>query len=235
MADLEKLASQQGIQLTTQQLARFATYEAMLLAWNAHTNLTAIRDPAGVRIRHFLDALTCTQATGDLNNQHLIDIGTGAGFPGLPLKLCYPSLQLTLVDSVKKKTAFLHAVVERLQLTNVTILSERAETLGQHPLYREKFDWVVGRAVADLRVLAEYLLPLCKLGGHILAQKGVRALEEANRARDVLTLLGGSEPKLYEVNLPGRDTPHYLITSQKIAPTPSHYPRRPGIPAKRPL
>lgn len=235
MTDLHTLASPWGIDLSAQQIDQFATYETLLIEWNTRMNLTAIRDPAGIRTRHFLDALTCSTVTGNLNNQHLIDIGTGAGFPGLPLKILYPNLHLTLVDSVAKKTKFLQAIVDTLALPHVTILTERAETLGQHPAYRAQFDWVVARAVAQFRILAEYLLPLCRPKGHILAQKGHTAPQEAEQASQALTILGGSPPTIHPITLPGRHTPHHLIISQKIAPTPPRYPRRPGIPTKRPL
>jgi 16S rRNA (guanine527-N7)-methyltransferase len=162
-------------------------------------------------------------------------VGTGAGFPGLPLKILYPQLHLTLVESVAKKGQFLQAVVDELGLTNVTILAERAEVLGQQPQHRQQYDWAVARAVAELRVLVEYLLPLCCLGGHMLAQKGEGVHEEVASARSAITLLGGAEPKLASITLPGREQPHYLVTILKVREAPEAYPRRVGVPGKRPL
>lgn len=235
---MELLAEQAatfGLMLTPPQLAQFARYEALLLAWNEQLNLTAVRDPAGIRLRHFLDSLTCATVTGDLSGQRLIDVGTGAGFPGLPLKLLYPSLHLVLVESVGKKARFLEAVVADLALTGVTVLAERAELLGQQPAHREQYDWAVARSVAELRVLVEYLLPLCRVGGQVLAQKGTSAAAEAAGAAQAIATLGGATPLLTPVQLPGRDQPHYLLTIRKTHPTPAGYPRRPGLPAKRPL
>lgn len=235
---MERLAEQAaafGLALTPPQLAQFARYEELLLAWNEQLNLTAIRDPAGIRLRHFLDSLTCATVTGDLSGQRLIDVGSGAGFPGLPLKLLYPSLHLVLVESVGKKARFLKAVVADLALTGVAVLAERAELLGQQPAHREQYDWVVARSVAELRILVEYLLPLCRVGGQVLAQKGTSAAAEAAQAAPAIATLGGNTPHLTPVQLPGRDQPHYLLTIPKIHPTPAGYPRHPGLPAKRPL
>jgi 16S rRNA (guanine527-N7)-methyltransferase len=207
----------------------------MLREWNERINLTTIVTPADIEIRHFLDSLTVATATGDLTGKRLIDVGTGAGFPGLPLKILYPDLQLTLVESVAKKTGFLEAVVAELGLEGITILAERAETLGQHPAHREQYDWAVARAVAALPVLVEYLLPFCRVGGAALAQKGQSAPGEVSEARRAMRLLGGGEPVLHTVELPGRAERHYLVVIPKTASTPASYPRSPGRPAKKPL
>src|SRR5690606_10249262 len=145
---------------------QFATYARLLQSWNEKLNLTAIADEEGIRVRHFLDSLSCATVTGPLDGQSLVDVGTGAGFPGLPLKILYPRLALTLVESVTKKTRFLQEVVAELGLEDVQIVDERAETVGQNRQHREQYDWAVARAVAALPVLAEYLLPLCRMGGH---------------------------------------------------------------------
>lgn len=224
-----------GVLLNDQQQAQFADYLALLLAWNDRLNLTAIRDPAGIKLRHFLDSLTCATITGNLDQQKVIDIGSGAGFPGLPLKILYPAMRLTLVDSVAKKCHFLEVVAQELGLKEVEVISGRAEALGQMVTYREQYDWVLARGVAELRILAEYLLPLCRLGGHILAQKGPSLTEEIAASEQALNQLGGGRPAIYPVQLPGREQPHSLVLIEKIANTPAIYPRRPGIPAKRPL
>lgn len=235
MADLAHHAAAFGLTLDPAQLAQFQRYSELLQEWNKRINLTAIDVPAEIEIRHFLDSLTVATASGDLSGRRLIDVGTGAGFPGLALKILFPAMELTLVESVAKKTRFLEAVVAALELSGVTILAERAETLGQMPAYREQYDWAVARAVAALPVLVEYLLPFCRVGGSALAQKGESAPREVSEARQAIGLLGGGPPVLHPIELPGRDERHYLVVVPKVAPTPAPYPRSPGRPAKKPL
>jgi 16S rRNA (guanine527-N7)-methyltransferase len=235
MNELATWASSFGLNLTDEQLAQFAVYEALLLEWNERIALTAIRAPRAIRIRHFLDSLSCATVTGPLDGQLLIDVGSGAGFPGLPLKILYPAVRLTLVDSVAKKTRFLELVVSELGLREVVVIADRAEALGQEAAHREQYDWVVARAVAELRVLAEYLLPLARVGGFALAQKGDSARTESAAATQVAAILGGGEVTITPIYLPETDQAHNLVVIPKIRPTPAHYPRRPGIPAKRPL
>lgn len=230
MADWVAEAERLGLPLTAEQQAQFAAYEGLLLAWNERLNLTAVRTPEAIRSRHFLDSLGCGLVTGELNGRSLIDVGSGAGFPGLPLKLLYPQLRLTLVESVGKKATFLETVIAELGLTEVDVVAERAETLGQQPAFREQFDWAVARAVAPLRVLVEYLLPLCRVGGQVLAQKGERAAEEVAEAKTAVSLLGGGNLRLQPAPLEG----HFVLID-KLTTTPANYPRRPGMPVKRPL
>ncbi|GAB4154811.1 MAG: 16S rRNA (guanine(527)-N(7))-methyltransferase RsmG [Candidatus Promineifilaceae bacterium] len=228
-------AAHWGFTLTAAQLAQFAQYQALLLGWNERMNLTAITAPTEIEVRHFLDALSCAVVTGDLNGRRLIDVGTGAGFPGLPLKILCPDMQLTLVDSIAKKTCFLEAVVAALALSGVTILAERAETLGHHPRHREQYDWAVARSVAELRVLVEYLLPLCRVGGAALAQKGESAAAEVAAAAAAIAILGGGAAQLTPVHLPQREMLHFLVRIPKLHSTSAAYPRRVGMPAKKPL
>ncbi len=224
-----------NLTLTGDQQAQFAAYLALLMDWNERMNLTAVRDPHAIQIRHFLDSLSCARVTGDLNGRSLIDVGTGAGFPGLPLKILYPELRLTLADSVAKKTTFLEAVVAELGLENVTVVAERAETLGQQPAHRAHYDWAVARGVVEMRALAEYLLPLCKIGGHMLAQKGESAERETASAQQAFQTLGGGNITTEVIQLPEVETPHFLVVVEKIGETPASYPRKPGMPGKRPL
>jgi 16S rRNA (guanine527-N7)-methyltransferase len=224
-----------GMSLTADQQRQFVQYQELLLEWNERMNLTAVADPTVVPTRHFLDSLSCLLATGPLRGQSLIDVGAGAGFPGLPLKIVYPDLRLTLVESVGKKCRFLTAVVTELGLTGVTILNERAEVVGRDPAHRERYDWAAARAVAALPVLAEYLLPLCRVGGQMIAMKGEAAPQELAAAATAVAKLGGGAGELQAVDLPGETAARYLIAIPKVRPTPSQYPRRPGMPGKRPL
>jgi 16S rRNA (guanine527-N7)-methyltransferase len=224
-----------GFTLTDAETAQFGRYQELLLEWNQRFNLTAVRTPEGIQTRHFLDSLTCLLVTGELNGRRLVDIGTGAGFPGLPLKIMQPGLAVTLVESVGKKATFLQAVVDELQLESVEIVNARAEDLGQDPAHRAHYDWAVARAVAPLPVLLEYLLPFCRVGGVALAQKGAQAASELVEADRALAVLGGGAVKLTEVSLAGQENEAVLISVEKIRATPGEYPRRAGLPAKRPL
>ena len=231
----QQVHRQLGVRLSAAQLEALARYEQELLAWNERFNLTAIRTPQEVRTKHFLDSLTCLLALRDAPPERLIDIGTGAGFPGLPLKVIYPKMQLTLVESVGKKTEFCRHVVRTLGLSGVEVVQERAEVLGQAAEHREKYDWAVARAVAILPVLAEYLLPLVRVGGGMLAMKGESGPAEAHKAEHAMRLLGGHLRQLLPVTLPGVVEERYLVVVDKIAATPQGYPRRVGVPAKKPL
>lgn len=224
-----------NIQLTPRQVAMLATYEEQLLVWNEKFNLTAIRDVDGIRAKHFLDSLSCSLAWKEHPPRRLIDVGTGAGFPGLVLKILYPAMKLTLVESVGKKANFCRHIVENLGLENVEVLTARAEEVGRLPIHREKYDWAVARAVAQLPVLSEYLLPLVKVGGAMLAQKGESGPAEAQAAEKALKMLGGNLRQLVHVTLPGVVEERYLVIVNKAAATPATYPRKAGIPGKNPL
>jgi 16S rRNA (guanine527-N7)-methyltransferase len=235
MAWLAEAARGFGWHLTGEQLEQFASYQSLLINWSQRMNLTTILEPRQIQLRHFLDSLTCTIVTGNLNGQHLADVGTGAGFPGLPLKILYPEMKLTLIESATKKCRFLEAVTVKLGLRDVTIVTERAETAGQQAAHRAQYDWATARAVAELRVLMEYLLPLCRLGGHALAQKGSNVQVEQESAGEAIGQLGGARPELHSIQLPGRQETHFLFVVEKVAETPLRFPRRIGIPTKRPL
>ncbi|MFM8322390.1 MAG: 16S rRNA (guanine(527)-N(7))-methyltransferase RsmG [Chloroflexota bacterium] len=224
-----------GISLTPLQITAFETYERELLNWNAKMNLTAIREPEGIRTKHFLDSLTCLLVMQGAPMERVIDVGTGAGFPGLALKLLNPAMQLTLVESVGKKADFCRHVAKTLKLDGVQVLTERAEAVGQLKAHRQAYDWALARAVAVLPVLVEYLLPLARVGGAALAMKGESAPAEAHDSEHANRVLGGHLRRLVPVTLPGVVEQRYLVVVDKVAATPSGYPRRVGLPAKNPL
>jgi 16S rRNA (guanine527-N7)-methyltransferase len=224
-----------GIQISSAQQRAFGIYERELLEWNTRFNLTAIDNPKQVRGKHFLDSLTCLLAMRGTPIDQIIDVGSGAGFPGIPLKIICPSMKLTLVESIGKKASFCRHIVDTLELSNVEIDQVRAESIGVDQNHRQGYDWALARAVADLPILVEYLLPLVRLGGYALAMKGEGAPAEAHRAEPAIKLLGGQLQKIIPVTLPGIEHQRFLVVIAKIAATPDRYPRRIGIPAKRPL
>jgi 16S rRNA (guanine527-N7)-methyltransferase len=224
-----------GVELSNRQLDLFAMYEKVLLEWNEKFNLTAIRDVEGVRSKHFLDSLTCLPLLQSLPCRRLVDVGTGAGFPGVPLKIALPQIQLTLVESVGKKADFCRLLVQTLGLEGVQVVTGRAEELGLDKSHRERYDWAVGRAVAVMPVLAEYLLPLVRVGGGMLAQKGESAPAETQTAENAMRVLGGKLRLLKKVNLPGVVEDRYLVVVDKVSGTPPGYPRRVGLAVKKPI
>lgn len=224
-----------GIELNSRQIKAFSDFENELMLWSQIHNLTAIRDIYGIRAKHFVDSLSILRELKDPIPATLADIGTGAGFPGIPLKIVLPELRLTLVESVGKKAEFCHHIVKLLGLEGVEVLTVRAEELGQLQQYRERYDWVVARAVSSMPILAEYLLPLARIGGAMLAQKGESAHAETHAAENAFRILGGSLRKVSLVTLPGVADDRYLVVVDKKAATPVQYPRRTGIPAKKPL
>lgn len=224
-----------GLQLTPRQVTALDRYRQLLLEWNSVHNLTAIREAEEMRVKHFLDSISLTLVLRNKPPERVVDVGTGAGFPGLVIKIIYPQIQLTLVESVSKKLEFCQLVVQALDLEGVQFSHERAEKVGQDPQHREKFDLAVARAVANLPVLVEYLLPLVRRGGLMIAMKGESAPAEAHSAEYAIQLLGGRLRKLLPVTLPGVAEERYLVLVDKQASTPEGYPRRTGIPNKRPL
>jgi 16S rRNA (guanine527-N7)-methyltransferase len=223
------------VQLSERMIAALTTYERELIEWNAKFNLTAVRDPASIRTKHFLDSFSCTLAWGSQPPRRLIDVGTGAGFPGIPLRILYPGLKLTLVESVGKKAMFCEHIVRLLGLDGVEVIKGRAEDVGCASEHRERYDWALARAVANLPVLSEYLLPLVKIGGTALAMKGESGPAEAQSAEKAMKMLGGKLKQVIPVNLPGIADERYLILMEKSAATPPRYPRKAGLPMKRPL
>ena len=237
---MELLASgslELGIKLTDRQLAQFEVYYRELHQWNQRVNLTAITEYAEVQVKHFLDSLTCLLAfpEGLPAGCKMADIGSGAGFPGLPLKLVFPEVQLTLSDSVGKKTAFLRHLLLVLELPDVKVLTARAEQLGRAPETRERFDLVLARGVARLPALLEYALPLCRIGGKVVAWKHGGIQQELEGAQRALQLLGGRWGQIIPVVLTGLTDNRILVMAEKVKHTPAEYPRRPGLPRKQPL
>ena len=224
-----------NITLTDSQQEAFQLYENELIAWNKRHNLTAIDEPRQIRSKHFLDSLSCLLAIGNSGRMRMIDVGSGTGFPGIPLKIATPNFQLTLVESIGKKAGFCRHICNELGFHGVKIIQDRAEIVGHLPQAREGYDWALARAVAALSVLVEYLLPLVRIGGHALAMKGENGPAEVQDAEPAIELLGGRFSQLVPVNLPGVEEDRYLIVIEKIAATPDRFPRRVGIPAKRPL
>lgn len=211
---------------------RFDLYLSELTEWNKKFNLTAIVDPAEVRVKHFADSLALLQIRS-LSTESIVDIGAGAGFPGLPLKLVCPNIKLTLVEATGKKCDFLKHLVKVFGLTNVTIINARAEDFAKEK--REQFDLAVARAVAELRVLSEYALPLVKIGGEFIAYKEEAVEAEVAAAAHALQELGGGVPEIKKVPLPDSDIIRSLVVVAKVAPTKLKYPRRAGLAVKRPL
>jgi 16S rRNA (guanine527-N7)-methyltransferase len=239
---LLKGAKELGVNLTPIQKKQFFLYLELLLQWNRKINLTASKEAREIVIKHFLDSLTCRNLIAShpgsgrsLGEQKAIDLGSGAGFPGVPLKIVLPSLKLTLLDSLKKRTRFLRCLCQNLALEDTEIIAGRAEDWGGNREFREKFDLALSRAVARLNVLVELGLPFLRLGGTFLAQKGPRVEGEAEEASKALGLLGGRIKEIRKVKLPFLNQTRSLVIIEKEKPTPGKYPRRAGIPQKRPL
>lgn len=232
-----KNLAQYGIDLTEKQKQQFATYYEELIATNEKVNLTRITDKEEVYSKHFYDSVTPLLEFKDLfeGNKTLCDVGAGAGFPSLPIKILQPDLKVTIIDSLGKRLNFLKELIEKLGLENVTLVHSRAEDAGKNPELREKFDLVTGRAVARMSVLSEYCLPLVKKDGYLIALKGPKAQEELNDAKKAIKILGGQVQEVKELVLPDSTDERTLIVIKKISSTPNKYPRQAGTPARKPL
>ena len=206
-----------------------------LALWNRRVNLTAITDPREVLVRHFLDSLSVAAFVPLRPGMQVMDVGTGAGFPGLPLHVLCPGTRLTLLDATAKKLRFLDHLIDLLELQGVRTLHARAEQAGQMPAERQAHDLVLARTVARMSVLAEYMLPLARVGGQCVAMKGSSARQELQAARHAIGLLGGRLNRIETLQLPGVAQSHHLVILDKVAPTPAAWPRQPGTPARRPL
>jgi len=244
-------AKEMGLNLDQMRLDAFELYFQELTVWNAKFNLTAITDYADVQCQHFVDSLACLLAIPrDESDQGIhdsipvrtkpmslqcIDVGSGAGFPGLPLKIAHPELRLTLLESTGKKVSFLRHMALVLNLQGVTFIEGRAEEAAHNAQHRERYDIAVARAVARMSTLSEYCLPFCRIGGRFIAQKGGDIEQELEEASGAIELLGGKIIDVKKVHVPGLHEPRSLVIISKLRPTPDEYPRRIGIPSKRPL
>lgn len=233
--EMGQAAGAYGISLSERQLEQFEQYFVLLMDWNQKMNLTAITEPHEVAVKHMIDSLSVYDAALFPVGLRLIDVGTGAGFPGIPLKILRPDLRLTLLDSLNKRVRFLETVVQALGFTDVTCIHARAEEAARQKIYREQFDMAVSRAVARLPVLAEYTLPFVKPSGIFAAMKGMKYQEEADAAMHAIRVLGGGAMRLVPVKLSGLEDVRAVIYIEKKGRTPAAYPRKAGIPEKNPL
>ncbi|WP_096438022.1 16S rRNA (guanine(527)-N(7))-methyltransferase RsmG [Alteribacter populi] len=224
-----------GLLLEDKQLAQFERYFEVLVDWNERMNLTAITDKEEVYLKHFFDSVSAAFHFNFQDVHTIVDIGAGAGFPSLPLKICFPHLDVTIVDSLNKRITFLHALAEELDLAGVSFYHDRAETFGKKKEHRESYDVAMARAVARLPVLSELCLPLVKKNGTFIAMKGAGAKDELDEARKAFRVLGGELAEANEFQLPKEQSERSIITVKKVQPTPKKYPRKPGTPNKQPI
>lgn len=229
--------SKHNFELTDKQKQQFKLYFKILVEVNEHVNLTRITEENEVYLKHFFDSVTPLFTFGEVfkDGSTLCDVGAGAGFPSIPLKILNPTLKVTIVDSLAKRLTFLKDLIEKLGLTDVELVHGRAEDVGQNKLYREKFDLVTARAVARMSVLSEYCLPLVKKGGYFIALKGPKAEDELDDSKKALEVLGGELVKEEELTLPQSEEERTLILVRKVKPTPKKYPRQAGTPRRKPI
>ncbi len=233
---LQAGATKLGLRLSSVHLEQFELYYRELIDWNQRVNLTSVTDYTEVQTRHFLDSLTVIQTMDQPpDDSRVMDVGAGAGLPGLPLKIVFPGMRLVLLEATGKKTAFLSHLVDRLGLNDVEVVTGRAEEVAHQPEYREGFDVVLSKGVASLAALVELTLPFCAIGGVLSAHKKGDIYKELARAERAITTLGGQLREVHKVELEDLSGDFQLVVIDKISATPQKYPRRSGIPAKRPL
>ena len=222
-----------NLKIEKEEIKKFYEYMKILIEWNEKINLTAIKDEKEIIIKHFIDSLTINKYIG--NAESMVDVGTGAGFPGIPIKIVNKNLKVILVDSLNKRINFLNEVIEKLDLQNIKTVHARAEDLGKDKQYRESFDVVTSRAVANMTVLTEYLLPLTKIGGSCICMKGAEIEDELENAKYAIKLLGGKVDKVEKIEISDEHMGRNIILIKKQENTPNQYPRKAGIPLKKPL
>ncbi len=235
ISEFKYALEEKGIALSPSQLEQFETYFKLLVEWNEKVNLTAITDKEEVYLKHFYDSISPSFFIDFNQDITLCDVGAGAGFPSIPLKICFPSIKLSIVDSLNKRITFLKTLTDELGLQDVSLYHDRAETFGKLAEHREKYDFVTARAVARLSVLSELCLPLVKKGGKFIALKGAGADDEVLAGKKALTILGGKMNKDFYFQLPKEDSKRHIIMIDKVKETPKKYPRKPGTPNKQPL
>ena len=231
--ELEKYLNELKIELNENQINSFYKYMNLLIKWNEKINLTAITDPKEIIMKHFIDSLTINKYIE--KDAKLIDIGTGAGFPGIPLKILRQDITVTLVDSLNKRINFLNEVIKEIGLEKIETIHSRAEEIGKNVKYREKYDMATSRAVANIATLSEYLIPLVKEKGKCIYMKGPDIEEELLNGKKAINVLGGEVIKKEEFSLPKSDIKRTIIIINKIKRTPNNYPRKAGMPAKEPI
>lgn len=230
---MQEYSNEMGILLNEKQINQFYTYMNLLLEWNKKINLTAITKPEEIILKHFIDSMTIVNNIE--KNARLIDVGTGAGFPGIPLKIIREDIEVTLLDSLNKRIIFLKEVIKRLSLTKIEAIHSRVEEFGKNKKYRESFDYATSRAVANLSTLSEYLIPLVKLEGCCISMKGSEIKEEVQQSKKAILLLGGKVEEIKKFQLPKSDIDRNVIIIRKVKSTPSKYPRKPGMATKEPI
>ena len=231
--DFKQKLNEFDIKINDEQIKSFEKYMNLLLEWNEKINLTAITQPEEIKLKHFVDSLTVLKYINE--DDKVIDIGTGAGFPGIPLKIMNKNTKITLLDSLNKRINFLNIVIEKLDLSNIQAIHGRAEEIARNKLYREKYDVAVSRAVANLSTLTEYMLPFVKIGGKCICMKGANVNEELERAQNAIKELGGEIERVDNFYLSDNDNERNIIVIKKVKETNSKYPRKAGTPSKEPL
>lgn len=235
--EFSKLISSYGkeisIEFSNIQIEKFYKYMNLLIEWNEKINLTAITEPKEIIMKHFIDSLTILKDIKGKNT--LVDVGTGAGFPGIPLKIMNEEIKITLLDSLNKRINFLNEVINQLDLKNIETIHSRVEESGKNKKYRESFDIATARAVANLATLSEYMLPLVKVGGKSICMKGSEVSEEVQNSKKAISILGGEIENIDNFQLPKSDMMRNIVIIKKVKTTPIKYPRKPGTPAKEPI
>lgn len=232
---LEERLKDISIQLDDNKRNQFMEFYKLLIEWNQYMNLTAITEYEEVVEKHFVDSLSIVKAINLCEKENIIDIGTGAGFPGIPIKIIYPHLKVTLLDSLNKRVKFLNTIIEKLELKNINVIHGRAEDYAKQKEYREKYELCVSRAVANLSTLSEYCIPYISVGGMFISYKSDEIDEELLKSKNAVKILGAKISDVIRFQLPGTDIRRSFIKIEKIKNTPKIYPRRAGIPGKEPL